>query len=178
MFERLADRWAATNQGERTLPLPAAKANEMDDTFTHCGRSEPVIMDFFRWFFDAWQTLDWGTYDAEQDTFVFGEALPATQPAVEFVMRVRRAQLIADLVATSKACGMEDNVPLLVLQVPGLELSVFHMLAAPDIGQRLTMGNAMAVQPVHGPPGWPVDVIGMRVCRAPGLPRAHGERGC
>jgi hypothetical protein len=137
LYVSISKRWLAENsKGE---VLSADLVAKYDTIFDHHGRAKTLVSAFYHLLFIAWEAHGWGHKNA--DGFLFG--LPGE---IRFCTKVRRTASVIDLDQTAKTYGVpEDVIHLLIRKLPGVEMSVFHILEH-DLQQPLTLSNAIAVQ--------------------------------
>ena len=111
-------------------------AQGMDECFPHVGRPVTLIRHFYRLLFLAWEAHGWGTNTGTG--FVFSSC-----DDVRFQTRMRRTITMVDIDRTSESSGL-DGLSL-VLRLPGVELTVFHLLENP-LEQALTLENGCVLQ--------------------------------
>ena len=136
----LSQKWREANPN--TEPMPLDVAEKYDVHFNHHGRPHSAVTAFYALLFAAWDALGWG--HREESSFLF----PATglPTDLRFHTKLRRTASVVDLDETAKIYHIpKDGMRLLLQRLPGIEVSVFHILDK-HLGQPFTLENGCALQ--------------------------------
>lgn len=116
--------WVA---GERCLTVHRAPL--VDHELHHQGRPLSSVEAFYRLLFSAWEKLGWGHDTQEGFQFQESTATIHLPGDLQFHVKVRRTCSVLDLDRTAKVYGITaENIHSLIRRVPGVQLSVHHIL--------------------------------------------------
>ena len=136
----LCRKWREANTNSEPLSLDAAE--KYDVHFNHLGRPHSAVNAFYALLFAAWDALGWG--HREESGFLFPTTGLPTD--LRFHTKLRRTTSVVDLDETAKMYNIpKDGMRLLLQRLPGMEVSVFHILDK-DLGQPFTFENGCALQ--------------------------------
>ena len=121
---RMKRAWGMQSNG----PMPVESAASADEDLQHHGRPVSAIEAYYRLLFGAWERQGWGRLDPK-DGFHFTCESSAAEVPFNFQIKVKRTTSMVDLDHTARVLGITtNNIHLLIHKLPGVEMSVFHLL--------------------------------------------------